>query len=258
MSTRHHDLSTHPPTRTYIDVAGLEAELAEAEQEARALLGELQAVEGATRPPAAAATTLGRKLTMALGDRHNVVALPQTIGKVQALAEQIRDALDVARAWAAEVEATRAAMVEALNADPAVKKARAALSTAHKSAGALSARLSELRRELAKLGDAPGSVEQAAVWAQQRAALQGELAAVERLEADARRPLAPAQDALTAAEGAVLAHLQDAAAGEVAAARREWQAALDRINAEGAARVASAERATARLKIAERTLQKGA
>jgi hypothetical protein len=258
MSTRHHDLSTHPPVRTYIDVAALEDELAEAEREARTLLGELQAVEGATRPPAAAATTLGRKLTMALSDRHNVVSLPQTIGKVQALAEQIRDALDVARAWAAEVEQARGAMVEALNADPAVERARKALAGAHKGAAALSARVGELRRELAKLGDAPGSVEGAAAWAQQRAALQGELSAVERLEADARRPIPGAQDALTAAEADVLARLQDAAAGEVAAARREWQAALDRINAEGAARVASAERAVTRVKIAERTLQKGA
>jgi hypothetical protein len=167
-----HDISPAPPTRTYLNVAALEAELSEAEREARGALGELQAVESAAPPPEQTASKLGSKLWMALGSRHDPLQLSSTIGRVRALTGEIRDALEAARVWAAEVEASRAALMEALNTDPAVQRARKALAAAHKGAAALSARLGELRAGLAKLGGAPASVEQAGAWAQQRAALQ--------------------------------------------------------------------------------------
>jgi hypothetical protein len=254
MSTQH-DLSPNPPARTFLPVAEWEAELAEAERAARGLLAELAAVEDAAPPPGnRASLDLGRKLRLAL-DYNNPVTLPQAIARVHGLADEIRVAIVAARAWADEVEAERAALVEALNADAAVRKARAALAAAHKGAAALTARLQELRRDLAALGDAPASVEAAGAWAQQRAALQGEIAAVAGLEDDARRPLGPAQAALTAAEADVLKRLQDAAGAQVEAARQEWGAALERVNVEGAARLEGATRVASALTTARRGLK---
>jgi hypothetical protein len=89
----------------------------------------------------------------------------------------------------------------------------------------------------------------------QRAALQGEIAAVEGLEDEARRPIAPAQAALITAEGAVLQRLQEEAAGDAQVARQEWNVELERVNAGYRARVAAADRGAARMQSAQRSLK---
>jgi chromosome segregation ATPase len=253
--TTQRDLSISPMSRSFLDMAGLEADLEAALAEADSPLAELAALEQAAPPIGAhMATTLRGKLAAA-ANHPDPITLSQASARVRRVTDDIRKALDAARSWAAEVEESRAALVEALNADKAVQSARKALAAAHRGAQALTARLSELRASLTALSDRPADAASASAWAARRTALQGEIAAVEGLEADARRPIGPAQAALAEAEAAVLRRLQEDAAGEAQTTRQEWSAELERLNTEYRARVAAADRGAARMQTAQRVLK---
>ena len=219
------------------DHAPAAAALAEARQQAAALLAELRSVEAGSPDRVAPALSLRITSADASGD-------PLTV--LLSVAPKLRSAIASARVFAAELAVVRAELADALAASPEASQARVALADALALLAPLSDRLAAVRAELARLErDGPTDAAGASAWAASTATLQGELLAVARLEADAVAPVAALTAALASAEQAVGRRLVADAVGAEQADTTAYQDAIDEATATYQARVAASARAVA-------------
>lgn len=253
MTTTHMIRESSMPdlVRAPADQDALDAEAAEldaARAEAMGLLAELRRLEAAAPPPdVSAAGSFSRRIATAV-ESGAALALRR-------LSDEMRPAITAAEGWRDEVEAARATLADALNADETVVQARERLALAHQQATPLAARVRELRATLAALeGQGPTDTATAGAWAQQVSATRAELGAIERLANGASATIAPAEAALRNAEAAVVQRLAGAAAAGEQDARQAWDAARVVLDAEHGAKVAAARRVAVALTAAARTL----